>query len=438
MVDLKRTRLSVRREQALLLGVMFPADKHRAAKPLAELASLARTARARIVGEVVQQLKRVHPTTWVRRGKAQEVHDLAKSLEADVVICDGDLSPAQIRNLEEITDTKVVDRSELILDIFATHARTKQARLQVELAQLEYTYPRLARMWSHLSRYEGGIGTRGPGEMQLETDRRLVQRRIRDLKRQLTRIDERRQREVKSRGDSFKVGIVGYTNAGKSTLMNALTDAGARVEDQLFATLDTKTRRWDLGDHGQALLSDTVGFIRHLPHHLVESFKATLEEATLADLLLHIVDVSQADAIEQVEAVMEVLEEIGCRNKRILSVFNKMDAVEDETALHILSERFPNGVTVSALKKQGLDDLTEAVVDELQRDFAELSVSFPSSDGKLAAFLFEKGDVLERHDEDTVTQMHVKLHRRFLTGLAEHDGVEVRVLDAKEGPGAER
>ena len=438
MVELKRTRLSVRREQALLLGVMLPADKHRAAKPLAELASLARTAGARVVGEVVQQLKRFHPSTWIGRGKAQEVHDRAKSLDADVVICDGDLSPAQVRNLEKITDTKVVDRSELILDIFATHARTKQARLQVELAQLEYTYPRLARMWTHLSRYEGGIGTRGPGEMQLETDRRLVQRRIRDLKRELGRIDARRQREVKSRGECFKVGIVGYTNAGKSTLMNALTDAGVRVEDQLFATLDTKTRRWDLGDHGEALLSDTVGFIRHLPHHLVASFKATLEEATLADLLLHIVDISRADAIEQAEAVMEVLEEIGCRDKRIVTVFNKVDAADDETALHILSERFRNGVTVSALKKQGLDRLTEAVVAELQRDFAELVVTFPSSDGRLAAFLFEKGDVLERDDQDTVTQMRVKLHRRFLADLSEHDGVEVRVSDGKEEPRAER
>ena len=431
---MKRTRLSVRREQALLVGVVMPADRHRQTAPLAELASLARTARARVVGEVVQQLKRLHSNTWIGGGKAREVGELAKSLDADVIICDGDLSPAQIRNLEEVTETKVVDRSELILDIFASHARTKQAKLQVELAQLEYTYPRLARMWTHLSRYEGGIGTRGPGEMQLETDRRLVNRRIKDLKQQLRDIDARRRREVASRGEHFKVGIVGYTNAGKSTLMNALTDAGVRVEDQLFATLDTKTRRWDLGEHGEVLLSDTVGFIRSLPHHLIESFKATLEEATLADLLLHVVDVSRTDAIEQTQAVMEVLEEIGCRTKRIVTVFNKVDVMEDQTALHILSDRLPDGVAVSALTGEGLDDLTAAVVAERQRDFAELSVTFPSTDGKLAAFLFANGDVTARRDDDLVTHMQVKLHRRFLSRLSEHPDIEVEVLDAKEEP----
>jgi len=428
----KRGKLSVRRERAFLVGVISPHEKRTAESCLSELSALARTARARIVGELVQHMRRPHPRTFLGSGKAAELRDLATSTEADVIICDSDLSPAQIRNLEKLTDTKVVDRSELILDIFATHACTKQARLQVELAQLEYTYPRLTRMWTHLSRYEGGIGTRGPGETQLETDRRLVMRRITDLKRELRVIDRRRQREVRSRGEHFKVGLVGYTNAGKSTLMNALTDAGVLVQDQLFATLDTRTRRWELNGRGEALLSDTVGFIRKLPHHLVESFKATLEEATNADLLLHVVDVSRHNAIEQADAVVEVLEEIGCRDRRILHVFNKIDALDDGTALHILSERFPDAVAISALKGDGLDELTEAVLRELQREFAELAVTFPSSNGKLAAFLFEHGDVLSREDEDFVTRMRVRLHRRHLGRISEHEDVEVRTADGKD------
>jgi len=412
VTDAKREMLSVRRERALLLGVISPHERRTGEDCLSELSALARTARARIVGEIVQHAGRPHPKTYVGGGKAEEVRDRARSTEADVIICDSDLSPAQIRTLEEITDTKVVDRSELILDIFATHARSRQAKLQVELAQLEYTYPRLTRMWSHLSRYEGGIGTRGPGEMQLESDRRLVMRRITELKRALKVIDRRRVREVEARHDLFKVGLVGYTNAGKSTLMNALTDADVLVQDQLFATLDTRTRRWVLDGRGEVLLSDTVGFIRKLPHHLVESFKATFEEATHADLLLHVVDVSRRDAIEQAEAVAEVLVAIGCRDTPVLTVFNKMDVVTDGTALHILSERFPDGVAVSALRGDGRDVLTAAVLRHLQREFAELHVRFPSSNGKLAAFLFANGDVLSRRDEDVVTHMHVRLHRR--------------------------
>ena len=430
MAELKRTELTVRRERALLLGAIPPGERSRLIKPLAELASLARTARAHVVGELVQYLKHVHASTYVGRGKAEEVRDLAHSLDADVIICDHDLSGGQIRNLEEITSVKVVDRSELILDIFATHARTRQARLQVELAQLEYTFPRLVRMWTHLERYEGGIGTRGPGETQLETDRRLVKRRIRDLKHELSRIADRRRREVEGRADEFKVGIVGYTNAGKSTLMNALTDAGVLVEDALFATLDTKTTRWDLNGRGEVLLSDTVGFIRRLPHHLVASFKATLEEACHADLLLHVVDAAQLDAVEQSDAVLAVLDEIGARDRRVLTVFNKIDAIADDTALHILRRRFPDGIEVSALHRTGLDALTAAVVRQRERDFADVEVRFPSVDGRLAAFLHEKGDVREKHVADLVTRMRVKLHRRFLVALSDYDGVEVRVVSA--------
>ena len=411
------------------MGVYTQDEKRRFENPLAELESLADTARALVVGRVVQTMKRIVPNTYIGQGKAEEVRELVQTLEADVIVCDSDLTPAQIRNLEEITDTKVVDRSELILDIFATHARTAQARLQVELAQLEYTYPRLRHMWSHLSKFEGGIGNRGPGETQLETDRRLVTRRIADLKRQLRVIDSRKQREVKSRAKAFKVGIVGYTNAGKSTLMNALTDAGVLVEDQLFATLDTRTRRWDLNGRGEVLLSDTVGFIRKLPHHLVESFKATLAEAVNADLLLHVIDVSQLDTLEQVEAVTNVLVDIGCEQKPMLMVFNKMDAVKDEMALHILSDRFPLGVEVSALRKAGLEELTASVLRVLQAEHVEAWVQFAPSEGRLAAWLFENGDVLDRKDDGLLTRMRVRMHKAMLDRARAHAGVEVEMVD---------
>ncbi len=420
-----RTQLTVRRERVLLLGMRRQGERQ-AFDPLDELEALAKTAGSHVVGRVSQNLRQVNPTTYIGTGKAEEVRDAAKSLEADSIICDFDLSPAQVGNLEEVIGLKVVDRSELILDIFATHARTKQAKLQVEIAQLEYTYPRLKLMWSHLSRYEGGIGTRGPGETQIETDRRMARKRMSDLKHELQTIEDRKIREVKSRGDQFKVSIVGYTNAGKSTLMNALTDAGVLVEDALFATLDTRTRKWLLGGGGEVLLSDTVGFIRKLPHHLVESFKATLEESVQADLLLHVVDVSQPDAIEQADAVMGVLEAIGCKDKRTLTVFNKIDAVTDEAALSILAARMPNNVTISALRGTGLAELTAAVALDREREFVQLVVTFSHKNGKFAAFLHEIGTILEREDTQKGVRVVVKLHRRWAPKLAEQEGVTVR------------
>src|SRR5205807_3676983 len=249
---------------------------------------------------------------------------------------DNDLSPAQVRNLEKATTVKVIDRSELILDIFASRARSVEARLQVELAQLEYALPRLRRMWTHLSRYTGGIGLRGPGETQLEEDRRLVALRIRDLRGRLVEVQARKEREVRSRQEEHTVSLVGYTNAGKSTLMHALTGAGVYVEDKLFSTLDTRTRQWHLKDWGRVLLSDTVGFIRDLPHHLVASFKATLEETRQARLLLHVVDASNPAAEDQIKAVNGVLKELGCGKKPTLLVFNKVDQLADRSLVQVL------------------------------------------------------------------------------------------------------
>ncbi|MGR3292418.1 MAG: GTPase HflX, partial [Candidatus Scalindua sp.] len=294
MVELKRTDLSVKAERAILLYTLLHKDKNDEI-PLEELKSLAETAGAKVLDVVVQRRRKVDPSHYIGKGKVSQLAELCKDKEIDVVICDDDLAPAQVSNLEKAVDTKVIDRSELILDIFAARAKTAQAKLQVELAQLEYTRPRLKRMWSHLSRIEGGIGTRGPGEKQLEVDKRLVSKRVLILKKRLGQVTARRKRQAKSRKEHTTVSLVGYTNSGKSTLMNRLTDAGVLVEDKLFATLDTKTSICDLGNGKKVILSDTVGFIRKLPHHLISSFEATLEEVIWADFLLHVVDVSSPD-----------------------------------------------------------------------------------------------------------------------------------------------
>ncbi|MGL4463758.1 MAG: GTPase HflX, partial [Planctomycetia bacterium] len=293
---------TVRQEGAVLVGVATPDHPFEDPEhPLAELEGLVATAGGRVLGEVVQRRDKPDLATYVGRGKVGNIHELVEAHEADVVIFDNELDPAQVRNLEKEIKAKVVDRTELILDIFATRAQTHQARLQVELAQLEYARPRLKRMWTHLERHGGGIGTRGPGETQLETDRRLIDKKIRDLRARLAEIQKRKAREVEARSAELRVSLVGYTNAGKSTLMRRLTGADVLIADKLFATLDTRTRQWLLPGWGKVLLSDTVGFIRNLPHDLVESFRATLEEAIHADLLLHVVDAASPFAAQQIE-----------------------------------------------------------------------------------------------------------------------------------------
>ena len=293
----------------MLARVVLP-DDAKEDDPLAEIAGLATTAGTEIVGELIQRRQSMAAATAIGKGKVDELAMLVENHEADVVVFDNDLSPAQTRNLEKASKVKVIDRTELILDIFASNARTLESRLAVELAQLEYSLPRLKRMWTHLSRIKMGVGMRGPGEKQLEVDRRLVEKRISDLKKELEVILRRKERQVASRRDVMTVSLVGYTNAGKSTLMNALTEADVLAEDKLFATLDTRTRRWHLPNWGPILLSDTVGFIRNLPHRLIASFKATLEEARQADLLLHVADGSNPAVYQQIKAVYEVLKEI--------------------------------------------------------------------------------------------------------------------------------
>ena len=399
MADVERTNLSVRTERAALAAVET-AQRHFEEEPLVELESLARTAGARVVGRIVQNRAAPDPATYLGSGKAQELKELVDSVGADVIIVDGDLAPAQVRNLEELCRVKVIDRTELILDIFATRAKSAQAKLQVELAQLEYSLPRLKAMWKHLERLEGGIGSRGPGEQQLEVDRRLVRKRISMLREKLKAIEGRTARQLRSRNEFLSVGLVGYTNAGKSTLMNALTNADAFVENRLFATLDTKTRLWELDGTRRAFLSDTVGFIRRLPHHLVASFHATLAEARQADLLLHVVDVSHPDVLHQVDSVEEVLEEAECAGRPSILVMNKCDLAGSTTYRVILQSRHPDSVLVSARTGEGLDALCRRVADFVDARSTHARISWPAGDGRVFPFLSQHAIVLDHGFED--------------------------------------
>ncbi len=417
MAQVKRTELTVRLERAILVGVLFPNSPIDHEDPLEELARLAKTAGARVVERVTQNRTRVDSAYFIGKGKAAELKNTAKALNANVLIFNHDLSPAQVRNLETAADIKVIDRSELILDIFATHARTHAAKVQVELAQLEYTLPRLTRMWTHFGRIDGGIGTRGAGEQQLEVDRRIVRRRIGELKRNLAHVQERKSREVLGRSGEFCVSIVGYTNAGKSTLMNALTDADVLVQDKLFATLETRTRPWSLPGGRQVLLSDTVGFIRDLPHHLVASFRATLEEAKNADLLLHVIDAASPAAPEQIAAVDTVLEEIGCTESARLLVLNKSDAAKDLAAFNVLAATHPGSILISALTGDGLRDLANAVSTEMAKNVYEVSLSFPAADGRIYAALCQRGEVLSRGFVDADVHVRARIGHKYLNQL---------------------
>ncbi|MDD4889293.1 MAG: GTPase HflX [Phycisphaerae bacterium] len=447
--------MSVRQERALLVGAILPSARWNGEDPLVELENLATTAGAHVVGTIRQKIRRIDPAYYIGRGKSEMVRDKAKLLKADVVIFDNDLSPAQIRDLEETIEIKVIDRSELILDIFALRAHTHESQLAVELAQLEYTFPRLRAMWSHLDTVAGGattaagavgaIGTRGPGEKQLETDRRLVRKRIDMLKRKLGEIDKRRTREVESRRDLFTISLVGYTNAGKSSLLNALTGAGTFVEDKLFATLDTKTVQWKLAPGRFALLSDTVGFVRDLPHHLIASFKATLEEATHADLLLHVADVSNPAVIKQIETVEKVLRDLGAdptpsdpapgeraHAGQVMLVLNKLDVVEDVALLHVLQDRYPSAVQVSAKTGRGLPDLSEIALRRMQGQPRRVVITFPQSQGRLLDFLETHADQVHGRDfTDEKARLDMTIGLRWLSMLYQYHGPDqVVTVDA--------
>ena len=399
-------------ERAILVGISLPdtsvEDEH---ESLDELAQLARTAGATIIDRFVQNRTRIDGKTYIGSGMLERIKRAADVHDANLLIFDNELRPSQGREIEAASEIKVIDRTELILDIFARRAQTKVARAQVELAQREYELPRLRRLWDHLERLGGGIGTRGPGETQLESDRRLVRQRVKVLKKTLKGVDVDRAEQRKQRSTMTRVALVGYTNAGKSSLMNALSGASVLTEDLLFATLDATTRKIDLPGGHAALLTDTVGLIKKLPHHLVSSFHATLEEVADADLLLHVVDVSRPHCERYLELAESVISEIGARGKLTRIVFNKIDRVHDDGALGRLGRMYPGAVFTSATEGSGLDDVREAIrafVEDLE-EIIEATVS--NGDGRTMAMFHELGEVLSKEVGDESTVMRVRLSK---------------------------
>ncbi|HUQ80927.1 MAG TPA: GTPase HflX [Gemmatimonadaceae bacterium] len=377
--------------------------RHHLDEHLEELERLADTAGAVVVGSITQQIDRPNPATYLGKGKIEELGALIAEMDASLVIFDDELTPAQGKNVEEATGKRVMDRAELILDIFATRARTSEAKMQVELAQLEYMLPRLTRMWTHLEKFRGGIGMRGPGETQLETDRRLISHRIKLLKERL--VDVTRGREVQRQGrkGTFRASLVGYTNAGKSSILRGLSGSqDVFVEDRLFATLDPLTREVDLGENNHVLLTDTVGFIRKLPHHLVASFRATLEEVRDADLLLHVIDASHPQWEDQRHVVNGVLEELDVHAKPVLHLFNKIDRVEQGTLLPLeerITNLLPNSVFVSAASEGGLEPLRRALLVKTRalRPLSEIRLG--AGEGRLLAEIHRLGEVIEQRTD---------------------------------------
>jgi GTP-binding protein HflX len=414
-------------ERAILVGVNFTSARPGASHDFAdldELERLADTAGAVVVGRVEQRRQVPDVRTLIGQGKAEQINEMAEALQANLIIFDNDLSAVQGRNLEKLIGARVIDRTELILDIFVRHARTRQARLQVGLAQLEYYMPRLARMWTHLERQAGGIGTRGPGETQIETDRRIIRRRITQLRRDLQRIERTMETQHKQRRRHFRVALVGYTNAGKSSLMNRLTEAGVYVQDQLFATLDATTRRVETNDGHDFLLTDTVGFIRKLPHHLVESFRATLSEVRDADLLLHVVDGGDNDYEYHIEAVEEVIASLADEPAERVLVFNKIDLLDPER-LAALRHDHHKALFTSAVTGEGLDDLVAHIDDRLRREERRLILQVPAAEGRSLASLHELAEVVDITWEGACATITLRVDSENYGRILQLPGVEI-------------
>ena len=382
----------IEKEKVLLVGIYgLSSEKFQAQEHLEELALLTCTAGGIPVAKILQQRNRPDVNSYVGKGKLNEINGQINALGVKTIIFDDDLSPTQIRNIEKVTDGKVLDRSALILDIFASRAQTAAAKTQVELAQLQYLLPRLTRYWTHLSRQSGGIGTKGPGETQIETDRRIISKRIGVLKSKLEKLDKQRTTQRKSRDQMTRVSLVGYTNAGKSTLMNALTNSCVFAENQLFATLDSTVRRHQLKSQ-EILLSDTVGFIRKLPHHLVQSFKSTLDEVREADLLIHLIDGSSKMVHEYIEVVEQTLKELKSNKKQTLLVFNKVDRIDDEQH-EMLRAEYPSALFISSVRGIGLSQLEEAIEQKIESKYRQVDLDIPIQAYRAVAFIHQRANV---------------------------------------------
>ena len=402
------------KEKALLIGVIHSALDEKIVKDhLDELRLLAITAGAEVVGNITQKLSRINPSFFIGTGKAEQIINQAKELGVSLIIFDDELSPAQVKNFSNLAnDVKVIDRSALILDIFRQHAQTKEAQTQVELAQLEYMLPRLSKAWTHLERQMGGIGTRaGAGETQIEVDRRLIRTRISKLKRDLIKIEKERETQSKRRRNEYKVALVGYTNAGKSTLMNSISGANVFVEDKLFATLDTTIRSVELNTSHKILLSDTVGFVRKLPHHLVATFKSTLKEVVDADLILLVLDASSTQVVEHYNTILEVLKELGAEKHQMVVIMNKIDEKKAAKQLNFLKRKFPEGIYLSALNNLRINKLTQKIVDLMDKNFQTIDLLFSYKEAKEMSLAQKGVDVLERNYEDDCVRLKVKASR---------------------------
>ena len=385
---------------------------------LEELKLLSVTAGANVVKTFSQVSDSFDSRYMVGKGKAEEIAEYVKEKEVSLVIFENELSFTQLRNLEKKIECKILDKSNLILDIFANNARTSQAKLQVELAQLEYLLPRLTRQWTHLSKQYGGIGTKGPGETQIETDRRLINTRISVLKEKLVKIDQQRKTQALERQNSIRLSLVGYTNAGKSTLLNLLTDSDVYVKDKLFATLDTSTRMLKLTNAKvkkivsrfpkKVLISDTVGFIKNLPHNLIESFKSTLSEVVESDILLHVIDVSNPNFEEQIEVVKDTLDEIGAGKIKTINIFNKVDKLDDFELINVVKINYPDSVFMSAQKGLNVESLLNIVKEELSKGYIERTVRLKKDNYKLLSSVYKLAEVIEVKYLKTFIRVRVK------------------------------
>lgn len=417
--------------RAFLVGVKLKDElQSDAESSLEELRRLAETAGMEVMAEIIQPRETPDPAYFIGRGKLEELEAIVSELKVEAVIFDNDLTPAQTRNLEKALDIVVVDRTSLILQIFAQRAQTKAAKLQVDLAQLQYALPRLTRMWTHLSRLGTGAGgtagvsagraggvVRGPGETQLQIDRRLIHTQISRVKKALQKVEKHRRVQRKQRQEMINVSLVGYTNAGKSTLFNALTSENRLAEDKLFATLDPTTRLLDLPDNQRVLLSDTVGFLKKLPHHLVASFKATLEEVAEADLLLHVVDATHPEAESQIDAVDEVLKELGALERPTLMLFNKIDLLEDEGHIRLFRSKYPDSLAISAQNGMGLEALKDLLAERFSTQDVDMSLALSYQDGKALDYLYKHGEVFETDYQGESIRVKAKIPQRYLKAL---------------------
>ena len=408
------------KEKAMLVGVIHgELNRDKVNQHLDELLLLTETAGGEVIDNVVQKINRINPSFFIGTGKANEIINRAKQQNISMIIFDDELSPSHVKNFNKLSEEiKIIDRSALILEIFKQHAQTKEAKTQVELAQLQYLLPRLTRAWTHLERQMGGIGTRaGAGETQIEVDRRLVRTRISKLKKELIKIDNERANQRKRRDNKFKVALVGYTNAGKSTLMNVLSGANVYTEDQLFATLDTTIRSVQINRTHQLLLSDTVGFIRKLPHHLIASFKSTLNEVILADLILLVLDASSNQTLEQYETIKSVLNELGANRHPKLIVMNKIDQISQKNKINNLKNKFPKSIFISALNQLRIDQLSSKIIEVMDDNLEELYLTFSYNEPKEIAIAQEGVSVLERNYNNDHVELKVKGTRKKIGQL---------------------